>query len=176
MKKYLFIFVFVIFNQTFGQIPKLKKTYSLNPTIDYFIDNLQGINHENIVIIVSFFYDKKEKSFLLDLTCENVKLIFDKSEKNIYKIYKYKDYNLLLIGQNSQQIKFLNSIIKNLKPNINSNVEFLGKQKYGISNDPYSWYLDFNNKMNIKNIYITEDESTEKYAKIVSKIMELSKK
>ena len=175
MKSILSIIFLISFIQIFGQLPKIGKSYSIDSTIKYFIENQPDIEPNLSTIIISTFYDEKEKYFMIDLSTIYGKLQFEKKIELIYVNYKFEQFNLLLIGQNLEQIKFLKKIIKGLRTS-KSNLEFIGHPKVAVTNDPYSMYLDYDLNMNLKNAYITEDINSTEYATKIKIIEELNRK
>lgn len=157
-KKNFLIFSCLLFITIFSQSIAKKKGI-LNPFINSFYENIleKDVNLKNNFLTIICIEDElKNKNIDLDLSTGDMSSSLKKVDSFKRAIIKYGNVNILLIGKNSNDIKFLMKSIKktgkvyvNKNPNIN-NVSFFDEE--------YVWSLLFNNKNELINFYVPEEK------------------
>ncbi|CAH0255857.1 hypothetical protein [Chryseobacterium sp. Bi04] len=165
--KIAFLILFFVIDLMFSQVPCLVKNYNINNFIDAFIYTNNGENFKpdlSLIHISSLYYT--DKGYMITITRDNIKSIMVNQKSENLEFFKYKNFDLLLQGKTTKDIKFLKKIIIDKVVSNSSKIEFI-KPYDNVSYDPYQWFLLFDKKMDLVNYTIPEEQ--EKINKVIKK-------
>ncbi|ASK28743.1 hypothetical protein CEY12_00825 [Chryseobacterium sp. T16E-39] len=143
----------------FSQTIKNNGSFSINPFINSFIENL--INKEtnldkNYLTLISLIDKDGNYNIDLELTTgsiETLKVASSKEEK-----LAYGNIKVLLIGKTSDDLKFLKrSIKKTIKVFTNKD---LSKNNMGFFDEDYVWSTFFDKNRKLIYVYIPEEKES----------------